>query len=116
VAGSVFLGVGNGGGQLTWALASTSAAPRPEDVPVYNGIHFVFNGIRGLVMPWVGAVLLVLIGSWSIFVALLVCLLSVPVNLRLLRRERSEVRDQRAEIRGQRSGLIHRFAQVSTNR
>lgn len=103
VAGGVFLGIGNGGGQLTWALASSSCAPRPADVPLYNGIHFVFNGIRGLIMPWVGAVLLVLIGSWSILVALLVCLLSIPVNLRLMQLEQAKLNGQQSKVREQTS-------------
>jgi MFS family permease len=105
VAGSVFLGIGNGGGQVTWALASTFCAPRECDVPVYNGIHFVFNGIRGLVMPWVGALLLVLVGTRSNVVALLVCLLSVPVILRLLRLERAAGSGQGSGVGSQRSGI-----------
>jgi MFS family permease len=85
VLGSVLQGASNGGGQVTWFLASTWFAPRPEDVPLYNGIHFVLNGIRGLVLPWVGAILLVLVGSWSVLAAALVSLASVPLTLRLLR-------------------------------
>jgi hypothetical protein len=75
----------NGGGQLTWALASSHFAPRTEDVPMYNGIHFVLNGIRGLVLPWVGSVLLVLIGPVAVLAATVVSLASVPVVLRSLR-------------------------------
>jgi MFS family permease len=88
VAGSVLLGIGNGGGQVTWALASVHFAPTPREVPVYNGIHFVLNGIRGLVMPWIGAVLLVLLGTWAVLAGLAIALLSLPVNLQLLRSER----------------------------
>jgi hypothetical protein len=76
--------VSNGGGQLTWALASSHFAPRVEDVPLYNGIHFVLNGIRGLVLPWVGSILLVLSGPWAVLAATLVSLGSVPVVLRSL--------------------------------
>src|SRR5579885_552961 len=82
--GSVLQGVSNGGGQLTWALASSHFAPKAEDVPLYNGIHFVLNGIRGLVLPWVGSVLFVLAGPWSVLAAVLVSLASVPVILRSL--------------------------------
>src|SRR6266511_1714585 len=61
--GSILQGASNSGGQLTWALASSHFAPRAEDVPLCNGIHFVLNdGVRGLVLPWVGAVLFVLTG------------------------------------------------------
>jgi MFS family permease len=82
--GSILQGMSNGGGQLTWSLASSHFAPRAEDVPLYNGIHFVLNGIRGLVMPWVGSVLLVLIGPWAVLTATVVSLGSVPVLLRSL--------------------------------
>jgi MFS family permease len=80
--GSILQGVSNGGGQLTWALASSHFAPRPEDVPLYTGIHFVLNGVRGLVMPWVGSILLITIQPWAVLVATLVSLGSVPVVIR----------------------------------
>lgn len=82
--GSILQGMTNGGGQLTWALASSHFAPSPEDVPLYNGIHFVLNGVRGLVLPWVGSVLYVLIGPWAVLVATLISLASVPVVWRSL--------------------------------
>jgi MFS family permease len=91
VFGSVLLGIGNGGGQVTWSLASSHFAPSPREVPVYNGIHFVFNGIRGLVMPWVGAVLLVLLGAWSVLIGMCVALLSLPVAVQLFRAERQQM-------------------------
>jgi MFS family permease len=84
-AGSVLQGISNGGGQLTWALASSHFAPRPEDVPLYNGIHFVLNGIRGLLLPWVGMILFVLIRDWAVLIATLVSLASIPVLLYALR-------------------------------
>ncbi|HMC65755.1 MAG TPA: MFS transporter, partial [Gemmataceae bacterium] len=82
--GSILQGLSNGGGQLTWALASSHFAPRTEDVPLYNGIHFVLNGVRGLVLPWVGSVLLVFVGPWAVFAATLVSLGSIPIILRSL--------------------------------
>lgn len=86
VLGSVLQGLSNGGGQLTWALASSHFAPRVEDVPLYNGIHFVLNGIRGLVMPWVGSILLVSAGGpVAILLAACVSFSSVPVIMRSLR-------------------------------
>jgi hypothetical protein len=86
--GSILLGMTNGGGQLIWALASSHFAPKTEDVPVYNGIHFVLNGVRGLVMPWVGAVLWVVTGPGAVFGALLVCCSSIPIILRSLKLDR----------------------------
>src|SRR5262249_33670095 len=83
-AASILQGLSSGGGQLTWSLASSHFAPTAEDVPLYNGIHFVLNGVRGLVLPWVGSVLFVLTGPWSVLAAVLVSLASVPVILRSL--------------------------------
>jgi MFS family permease len=94
--GGILLGVGNGGGQVTWALASTHFAPTARDVPLYNGIHFALNGVRGLVMPWVGAVLLVLLGTGSVLAGMLVALLSLPVAVRLFRSERPSAGAPRA--------------------
>lgn len=83
--GSILQGLSNAGGQLTWALASTYFAPRVEDVPLYNGIHFVLNGIRGLVMPWVGSILFVTAGGpVAILAAMFVSLASLPIVLRSL--------------------------------
>ena len=83
--GSVFLGISNGGGQLTWALSSTHFAPRMEDVPLYNGIHFVLNGVRGLVVPWIGSVLWVFTGPGAVLAALACSLCSMPILARTLR-------------------------------
>ncbi len=82
--GSILQGASNGGGQLTWSLASSHFAPSAEDVPLYNGIHFVLNGVRGLVLPWVGSVLFVVAGPWAVLAATLVSLGSVPIILRAL--------------------------------
>jgi MFS family permease len=83
--GSILQGISSGAGALTWSLASSHFAPRSEDVPLYNGIHFVLNGIRGLVLPWVGSVLLVLTGPWAVLAATLVSLASIPIVVRSLR-------------------------------
>jgi len=95
--GSVLQGMSNGAGQLTWSLASSHFAPRPEDVPMYTGIHFVLNGVRGLVMPWVGSVLFILTGPGAVLVATVVSLGSVPVVLRSLSLEDGEGRKSNGE-------------------
>jgi MFS family permease len=84
-AGSVLQGLSNAGGQVTWSLACSHFAPRAEDVPVYNGIHFVLNGIRGLVLPWVGSALLVLLGTGAVLGAVAFSLGSLPVLWQALR-------------------------------
>ena len=86
--GSILLGTTNGGGQLTWALASSHFAPRSEDVPLYNGIHFVLNGVRGLVLPWVGSVLLVFTGPFAVFAAILTSCTAIPIIVRSLKLDR----------------------------
>jgi len=86
--GSILLGMTNGGGQLIWALASSHFAPKAEDVPMYNGIHFVLNGVRGLVMPWVGAVLWVVSGPGAVLGALFLSCSSIPIVLRSLKLDR----------------------------
>jgi MFS family permease len=101
--GSVLQGLSNGGGQLTWALASSHFAPRAEDVPLYNGIHFVLNGIRGLVMPWVGSIVFVVVsGPAAIVAATAVSLGSIPIVLRMLGMERVPGEDR--AVRGLQSG------------
>jgi MFS family permease len=83
--GSLLRGASEGGGQVTWALASVQFAPRAQDVPLYNGIHFVLNGIRGLVMPGIGSLLALAMGHWTVFLAALVAGLSVYVGSLALR-------------------------------
>lgn len=67
----VLRGVAEGGGQVTWALASVQFAPTAEDVPSYNGIHFWLNGVRGLLMPWLGTQLFVLLGANALLAGIL---------------------------------------------
>lgn len=83
--GSVLRGLAEGGGQVTWALASVHFAPKAEDVPLYNGIHFVLNGIRGLLMPAVGTALYLATGEWTILTAAGVAAASSLVALFALR-------------------------------
>jgi MFS family permease len=90
--GSILLGITNGGGQLTWALASSHFAPKDEDVPLYNGIHFVLNGIRGLILPWIGSVLWVVIGPGAVLIATLTSCCSIPIILRSLKLDRYRLR------------------------
>lgn len=83
ILGSLLQGTSNGGGQLTWSLASSHFAPRVEDVGLYNGIHFVLNGIRGLIMPWVGSLILITAGGpAAILTATFLSLASVPIVLK----------------------------------
>src|SRR5262249_30579811 len=85
--GSLLQGVSNGGGQLTWQLASSHFASRGEDVPLYNDIHFVLNGLRGLLMPWAGSALYVFVGPWTVLAAAALAAGGLPAVLRSLRLE-----------------------------
>ncbi len=75
-AGSILRGFAEGGGQVTWSLASVHFAPRAEDVPVYNGIHFALNGVRGLLMPAVGTALYMVSGELTILLAAVIAMSS----------------------------------------
>lgn len=89
--GSVLRGVSEGGGQVTWQLASVQFAPSAEEVPTYNSIHFTLNGIRGLVMPWVGLRLMGWLGPWTIAVAVLVSAVSIFTGMNLAQRKASDL-------------------------
>ncbi|GBD36385.1 hypothetical protein HRbin36_01508 [bacterium HR36] len=87
--GSVLRGVSEGGGQVTWALASVQFAPAPEDIPTYNGIHFIFNGLRGLVMPWVGKWLAIFAAGLPLGLSVIISAISVGVICWSLRWEQA---------------------------
>lgn len=89
--GSLLRGISESGGQVTWQLASVQFAPTTAEVPVYNSIHFTLNGIRGLLMPWVGLTLLGYIGPWTVAVAILVSACSIFTGMNLVRRTSVEL-------------------------
>lgn len=81
IIASILRGVAEGGGQVTWALASVQFAPRAEEVPIYNGIHFWLNGVRGLVMPWLGTQLFVFYGAYALIAGIGTSLAAMGVVL-----------------------------------
>ncbi len=83
--GAILRGISEGGGQVTWSLASVNFAPSMHQVPTYNSIHFTLNGIRGLIMPWVGIYLMGWIGSWALLVATLISSVSIFIGFNLAR-------------------------------
>lgn len=87
--GSFLRGVSEGGGQVTWQLASVHLAPRSADVPLYNSIHFTLNGIRGLVMPWVGLWLMGRLHAWTVAVAVVISASSIFTGMNLATRGRA---------------------------
>jgi hypothetical protein len=54
---------------------------------LYNEVHFVLNGLRGLIMPWLGSALYVFIGQGALLIAALVVLVSMVPTTRGLRNE-----------------------------
>jgi MFS family permease len=83
--GSICRGLAEGGGQVTWAMASVHFAPRHDDVPVYNGIHFTLNGIRGLVMPWFGSLMFLVGALFPVATATVISAASILVIVKSLR-------------------------------
>ncbi len=55
--GSALLGIGLGGGGITWFLWVTKIAP-PGKAPVYMSVHSAFTGLRGIFAPFLGYLLL----------------------------------------------------------
>jgi MFS family permease len=53
VVSSIFLGVGFAGGDISWNLWVTKFAA-PADTAKYMAMHTFFNGVRGIVGPFVG--------------------------------------------------------------
>lgn len=86
---SVLRGVAEGGGQVTWSLASVQFAPAAEEVPTYNGIHFWLNGVRGLLMPWIGTQLYVLWNVGALGVGIAVSFSAIAVVLWSLKDDQS---------------------------
>ena len=50
IAGSIFFGIGRGGGSVAWNLWVTKFAP-PEETADYMSVHTFLTGIRGLLGP-----------------------------------------------------------------
>lgn len=67
--GRIVNGIGRGGGTLAWSIGHLHFA-RPNQSELYMGIHVALTGLRGLVMPLLGAWANHLIGQASFAVAL----------------------------------------------
>jgi hypothetical protein len=52
--GKIFRGVALGGGTLVWMLGSLYYAQKPEDVPIYLGLHTFLTGVRWALAPFAG--------------------------------------------------------------
>jgi len=65
VVSRMFNGLGRGGGAIAWTLGHLHFA-RPEEAELYMGIHVTLTGLRGMIAPFVGTQLFVLLG-WPVF-------------------------------------------------
>jgi MFS family permease len=52
VAGAIFYGISNAGGDVAWSLWVTKFAP-PERVADYMSVHTFFTGVRGVLAPMI---------------------------------------------------------------
>ncbi|MCA9244431.1 MAG: hypothetical protein KDA32_10780 [Phycisphaerales bacterium] len=64
IAARVLFGFCRGGGQMAWTLGHLSFAP-PGQVETYMSVHVALTGVRGLIMPLVGAGAFWLAGPWA---------------------------------------------------
>lgn len=65
VAGAVCHSISNGGGTINWSTGSLYFA-KPENVSLYNSLHVGFTGLRGVIAPICGYILMVRynMGPW----------------------------------------------------
>ena len=83
IAGSIFFGIGRGGGSVAWNLWVTKFAP-PEETADYMSVHTFLTGIRGLLGPqialWTAAHLSLHAASWSATALIVIsCVMLVPM-------------------------------------
>ena len=83
IAGSIFFGIGRGGGSVAWNLWVTKFAPS-EETADYMSVHTFLTGIRGLLDPqialWTAAHLSLHAASWSATALIVIsCFMLVPM-------------------------------------
>jgi MFS family permease len=65
VAGAVFIGIANAGGDLAWSLWVTKVAPA-ERTAEYMTVHTFLTGVRGVLAPFAGFYLLQILPVWTV--------------------------------------------------
>ena len=63
--GAVLRGLLLGGSMVVWATGSLYFAGTRDAAPAYTSVHVSLTGLRGSIMPFVGAVLYERIGAWT---------------------------------------------------
>ena len=66
ILGQAVIGSASGGGSLLWSLQQMYFAPK-DLVPRYMGVHCTLTGIRGLIAPFLGVLLMNLWGTHVVF-------------------------------------------------
>ena len=69
IIGRLINGICRGGGSLAWSLGHLHFA-KPQQAELYMGIHVALTGVRGLIMPLLGAALNAAIGNVSFLVSM----------------------------------------------
>ncbi len=82
--GSLVQGASQSGTQINWTTGSLYFAPS-ERVPLYNSLHVVLTGVRGLLAPPIGAWLFgpVGLGSWVFSISVALALVGMVGMMRL---------------------------------
>lgn len=86
VLARVINGVGRGGGAIAWNLGHLHFAGR-HDAELYMGIHVALTGLRGLIMPFVGAALYQLVGPVVMLLGVILAAAAVAAFHQLARND-----------------------------
>lgn len=87
-AGRLLTGAGRGGGSIAWNLGHLQFA-REHNAELYMGIHVALTGLRGLIMPFVGAFVYNAVGAGVMGIALVLGTAAL-VSFRQLARNAAE--------------------------
>lgn len=86
----ILLGIGMAGVNVTWSLAPISFAG-DQDSSLYSGAHVTLTGIRGAIVPTLGALALTYLGYTPVFVASTLLFLLAAAGMALLAKRHPEL-------------------------
>jgi len=85
--GRIFEGLAQSGGAIAWNIGHLHFA-EDDKAELYMGIHVSLTGLRGLIAPFLGSALYMLVGWWVFMIGVGVCGLGFMIFSRLAREER----------------------------
>ncbi len=91
----ILFGVSRAGGQIAWTLGHLHFA-RPDQSELYQTVHIVLTGIRGLIMPLLGLFMFQVLGGASFVVVLSFVALAYGIFLRLAQDDRGVISREEA--------------------